>query len=190
MRESKYKSAKFVFIAVMGVLLAALVMAPANAAFEKQYSVFSALKSPPEGFSLIVEPNVLLLIDTSGSMTFQMDNDNSTYGDGTKPYKNWTYYGKDKNPGTSTPGTNNLVSDDNHDYHPLLRYIPDNLLPNNTSYFSYDVVTETVTTKEKTKNGAFLSGTDYRLANVECVDSGGEFPSTQNDCRLIWYYKQ
>lgn len=190
MRESKYKSAKYIFIAVMGVLLAALVMAPANAAFEKQYSVFSALKSPPEGFSLIVEPNVLLLIDTSGSMTFQMDNDNSTYGDGTKPYKNWTYYGKDKNPGTSTTGTNNIVSDDNHDYHPLLRYIPDNLLPNNTSYFSYDVVTETVTTKEKTKNGAFLSGTDYRLANGEWVDSGGVFPSTQNDGRLIRYYKQ
>ncbi|GAB1426750.1 hypothetical protein MASR2M17_01760 [Aminivibrio sp.] len=32
-----------------------------------------------------MEPNVLLLIDTSGSMTFRMDSGTSTYGDGTKP---------------------------------------------------------------------------------------------------------
>lgn len=138
MREPKDRSAKFIIIAVMGVLLATLITAPVNAAFEKQYSVFSALKSPPEGFSLIVEPNVLLLIDTSGSMTFQMDNDNSTYGDGTKPYKTWTYYGKDKNPGTSTTGTNNIVSEDNHDYHPLLGYIPHTeIAKTDTSFMNY-----------------------------------------------------
>jgi hypothetical protein len=84
------------------IFLAGLItflIAPASIAFEPQTNVFSAPKNPPAGFSQIVEPNVLLLIDTSGSMTFFMDEDKPTYGDGSKPLGNYQYYGIDKNPG-------------------------------------------------------------------------------------------
>jgi len=74
-----------------------------------------------------VEPNVLLLIDTSGSMAFKMQNDDKTWGDGTRPYfrsstSRGIYYGADNTPGTNVTGNNNASVDFN--YHPLLRFIP------------------------------------------------------------------
>ena len=44
-------------------------------------------KPLPEGYAQSVQPNGLLLLDTSGSMTFRSASDTSTYGDGSKPYK-------------------------------------------------------------------------------------------------------
>jgi type IV pilus assembly protein PilY1 len=134
------------------IFLAGLItflIAPASIAFEPQTNVFSAPKNPPAGFSQIVEPNVLLLIDTSGSMTFFMDNDSSTYGDGTNPCylngSNSLYYGKDSNPGRNTSGNNDPSVDFN--YHPLLREIPTDQISdtndNFTGVFSYKIETKT-----------------------------------------------
>jgi hypothetical protein len=134
------------------IFLAGLItflIAPASIAFEPQTNVFSAPKNPPAGFSQIVEPNVLLLIDTSGSMTFFMDNDSSTYGDGTNPYylngANRRYYGRDSNPGQTTSGNNDPSVDFN--YHPLLREIPTDQIPDTddsyTGVFSYKIETKT-----------------------------------------------
>lgn len=134
------------------IFLAGLItflIAPASIAFEPQTNVFSAPKNPPAGFSQIVEPNVLLLIDTSGSMTFFMDNDSSTYGDGTNPYylngATRRYYGRDSNPGQTTSGNNDPSVDFN--YHPLLREIPTDQIPDTddsyTGVFSYKIETKT-----------------------------------------------
>lgn len=132
------------------IFLAGLItflIAPASIAFEPQTNVFSAPKNPPAGFSQIVEPNVLLLIDTSGSMTFFMDNDDSTFGDGSKPLGNYQYYGIDKNPGPQTTGTNNIVSSENQNYHPNLGYIPESLISSlDNSYKDYLAYDEKETT--------------------------------------------
>lgn len=74
-----------------------------------------------------VEPNVLLLIDTSGSMTRKMKYDDFTYGDGTRPFisanTKTIYYGMD-----SDKDNNDASIDFN--YHPLLRFIPSAELTN------------------------------------------------------------
>src|SRR6056297_1835136 len=97
-------------------------------------------KNVPLGFQegFMLEPNVMLLLDTSGSMTFRTEDDTSTRGDGTRPafhrgynghgsrIGGYNYYidgynvGRDSNIGDS--GNNNDPSDPNN-YHPLLRYI-------------------------------------------------------------------
>jgi len=87
--------------------------------------IFTPFYKPvPPLFENNIQPNVLLLIDTSGSMTFNMTNDNTTYGDGSKPvdygfYNNSTqfYYGRDTESGNNDPGAE-------HNYHPALKYIP------------------------------------------------------------------
>lgn len=79
-----------------------------------------------------VEPNVLLLIDTSGSMAFRMEDDDKTWGDGTRPYKkpgtnNWgIYYGFDneKHPDSKKRNNDNNDASSDYNYHPLLRFIP------------------------------------------------------------------
>jgi len=145
------------------IFLAGLItflIAPASIAFEPQTNVFSAPKNPPAGFSQIVEPNVLLLIDTSGSMTFFMDNDDSTFGDGSKPLGNYQYYGIDKNPGPQTTGTNNIVNSENQDYHPNLGYIPETIIPPSDNsykdYLAYDEkeTTHTVVTWRRVLNSS------------------------------------
>lgn len=150
MRKLITKKMRFMKLITFGILLATFLIAPVFAGSDDSKSVFSAPKSPPEGFSLIVEPNVLLLLDTSGSMTFFMDNDDKTGGDGSKPYGNYKYYGKDKNPGPVTEGTNNIVDEENNNYHPKLGYIPDITEDNvygisredgtHTQYFAYDEI--------------------------------------------------
>lgn len=176
MRDWKSRSTKYKLYALIVALLAVVCITPADAAFKEQYSVFSALKSPPEGFSLIVEPNVLLLIDTSGSMTFHMEDDYTTYGDGTKPYKG-IYYGKDKNPGKKTDGTNNIVSEDNHNYHPLLDYVEE-IGSDDYSYIDYLAYDELDTThtiinwRRATKNEMINIPSGNADIQYQCVTDG------------------
>jgi len=69
-----------------------------------------------------LQPNVLLLIDTSGSMTFGPENDVSTYGDGSRSVdyhfsRPQFYYGHDLL-------SNNNDPSETGNYHPNLLYIP------------------------------------------------------------------
>ena len=84
------------------------------------------LFSFPKEIRVKVESNVLMLLDTSGSMSFQLDSDAPTWGDGSRPEKNGStirarYFGKDKNPGINQDDNNDTSIDFN--YHPNLRYI-------------------------------------------------------------------
>jgi type IV pilus assembly protein PilY1 len=91
------------------------------------YGAESALHPFAKSEKAKVEPNVLLLIDTSASMVFRMDNNDSRWGDGTKPVINgankYIYYGKDNNPGKNIVD-NNYAGEDKTYYHPNLRFIP------------------------------------------------------------------
>lgn len=187
----KNKSKRAFLFPVLWSLLAIILLTAGSSAvfadFTPKTDLFSAEKDTPLGFTNLVEPNVLLLIDTSGSMAYRMRSSTSTYGDGTNPYNfggstTYNYFGADQNTGRNTTGNNDASVD--YNYHPLLRYIPEELLPSTKSYFSYDVVTETVTSQEKTKDDAFLSGTDFRLADGEAVDN---WFTTISDGRLIRY---
>ena len=75
--------------------------------------------------SFTEEPNVLILLDTSGSMNYRLDKDETTHGDGSKPLvqgKNtYRYFGKDKDPGENRTGNNDVRGD--YNYHPNLVYI-------------------------------------------------------------------
>ncbi|MFY9430420.1 MAG: PilC/PilY family type IV pilus protein, partial [Acetomicrobium sp.] len=79
-------------------------------------------KPLPEGYAQSVQPNVLLLLDTSGSMTFTSASDTSTYGDGSKPYRYgdsiYRYFGRDRESSNNNP-------DRPYNYHPNLVYIDD-----------------------------------------------------------------
>ena len=163
---------------VFGYLLAgsvvmSLMLSLAFAADEPPTTVFSASKTPPAGFSQLVEPNVLLLIDTSGSMTFAMDGD-YTYGDGSNPYsfKNKQFYF-----GRDTDESNNVSSDD---YHPGLgRYIHKDHLPENPGAY-LDFVTSSETISKDNSVSPFKDG-DYKLADGT-FQVGYSYPS---DGRLI-----
>lgn len=106
------------------------VPSPASA-FTPKTELFPGTKGSPVGYTNLVEPNVLLLIDTSGSMTFRMRNDTSTYGDGSSPYGGQSYLGRDLD-----SSNNDLAGE--YNYHPLHGYIPVDELPGNTSYLAYD----------------------------------------------------
>ncbi len=89
------------------------------------------------------DPNVLILLDTSGSMNFRLDKDESTHGDGSRPLKyGWStyrYFGKDNYPGQNTTGNNDVRGE--YNYHPNLKYIRDEDLtgittPDRDKYFS------------------------------------------------------
>ena len=85
--------------------------------------IFPSYSKPiPPLYQNSVQPNVLLLLDTSGSMTFGPENDVTTYGDGTKPVSyNFPspqfYYGQDLD------GNNNDPQGP-YNYHADLKYIP------------------------------------------------------------------
>lgn len=81
------------------------------------------LKPIPSLSDTNLQPNVLLLLDTSGSMTFNMKDDETTYGDGSKPVKygfgeTQFYYGVDLSPDNNDPGVGS-------NYHPNLKYVPE-----------------------------------------------------------------
>ena len=84
--------------------------------------IFTPFYKPvPPLFENNIQPNVLLLIDTSGSMTFNMFDDNSTNGDGSGPVTYGFsgpqfYYGRDTDDSNNDPGGE-------HNYHPGMKYI-------------------------------------------------------------------
>jgi type IV pilus assembly protein PilY1 len=84
--------------------------------------VFTPYYKPiPTLYDTSMQPNVLLLLDTSGSMTFNMQDDESTYGDGSKPVtygfsSPQFYYGKDTDPSNNDPNVE-------RNYHPNLKYV-------------------------------------------------------------------
>lgn len=166
MKNKSDRSFRFpAFLGLALLLTVILSTQSAYGAFTAKTDLFSADKDTPLGFTNLVEPNVLLLIDTSGSMAYRMRSSTSTYGDGTNPYNfggstTYNYFGADQNSGRNTTGNNDASVD--YNYHPLLRYIPEEILPSNTSYFSYDVVTETGERWENSRDGGFLPD-GYRL---------------------------
>lgn len=135
-----------VFRILIVIFLLSIGSSAVFAEFAPKTDLFSADKDTPLGFTNLVEPNVLLLIDTSGSMAYRMRSSTSTYGDGTNPYNfggstTYTYFGRDQNYGNNKTGNNDASVD--YNYHPLLRYIPTSIISDEdsgyTSYFSYDL---------------------------------------------------
>ncbi|MCF4150387.1 hypothetical protein L2W58_01020 [Dethiosulfovibrio sp. F2B] len=95
--------------------LSSLFLSPFVAAASDLPSVF---KPVPEEYSTPVPPNVLLLIDTSGSMLFDLEGD-TTHGDGSKPFSDQYYYGRDTDPGNNDPDDGSLS------YYPPVTYLSD-----------------------------------------------------------------
>jgi len=90
----------------------------------------SALQPFAKSEKAKVEPNVLLLIDTSASMEEWIKSRTptdytSTFGDGTKPYGGYRFFGKDVD---SSNNAMNDIGSNTYNYHPLLRYIPQTYL--------------------------------------------------------------
>ena len=83
----------------------------------------SCNKPLPEGYAQSVQPNVLLLLDTSGSMTFLSGSDESTYGDGSKPYYGQKYFGIDRCKIFDDGDTSNNDPNTAFNYHPNLTFI-------------------------------------------------------------------
>ena len=136
---------------IAAILLALLVATISYAAISSgdpaSKPLASFFKPIPSGLSDTLQPNVLLLLDTSGSMTFRMDSGSDTYGDGSKPFTHGTqteyYYGRD------VDSTNNSPSSE-YNYHPNLTYVPQSELNNLNSY---------------QKNWLGRSGTSYLYPN-------------------------
>ena len=82
-------------------------------------------KPLPEGYAQSVQPNVLLLLDTSGSMMYLSGSDTSTYGDGSKPYYGQKYFGIDRCKISGDGDTSNNDPNTAFNYHPNLVYIDD-----------------------------------------------------------------
>jgi len=115
-------------------------------------------KPLPEGYAQSVQPNVLLLLDTSGSMTFTSASDTSTYGDGSKPYKYgnnvYRYFGCDLDSSNNDPTKP-------FNYHPNLVYIDDADLPNEHQYYIDQYFDQ--------YNGRYLYPNDSRMYKLKLV---------------------
>jgi len=134
---------KRVFVAVAVLAFIAFVPLEVLPQAAGEAPVLPSCNKPlPEGYAQSVQPNVLLLLDTSGSMMYLSGSDTSTYGDGSKPYygkytgyyyvdwgwwgwweygttTGWQrYFGKDVDPTNNDPNTA-------FNYHPNLVYIDD-----------------------------------------------------------------
>jgi len=111
----------FVAVAVLAVIAFVPLEVLPQAAGEAPV-LPSCNKPLPEGYAQSVQPNVLLLLDTSGSMMYLSGSDTSTYGDGSKPYKYdnkiYRYFGRDRESSNNNP-------DGPYNYHPNLVYIDD-----------------------------------------------------------------
>ncbi len=82
-------------------------------------------KGLPEGFGRALDPNVILLVDTSGSMTYDTKDGTYTHGDGGIPtlLKDGSSWERvSVNFGRDTDDSNNSPWDVNN-YHPQLRYM-------------------------------------------------------------------
>jgi type IV pilus assembly protein PilY1 len=112
----------FVMMAVACVVIVLGLFAAFSQADTNTVVLPSCSKPLPEGYTQSVQPNVLLLLDTSGSMMYRSDSDTSTYGDGSKPYKYnnnvYRYFGRDLDSSNNNPNTA-------YNYHPNLVYIDD-----------------------------------------------------------------
>lgn len=174
-----------VFRSLIVIFLLSIGSSAVFAEFAPKTDLFSADKDTPLGFTNLVEPNVLLLIDTSGSMLWGMKSSTNTYGDGTNPFtiagSRKYYYGRERD------SSNNDSSYD-YNYHPLLKYIPDNLLPNNTTYFAFDLETQPLDDPIKTKDDSSFPE-DFRLADGERVGDRFKY-ETFSDGRLIKFYQR
>jgi len=132
---------KRVFVAVAVLAFIAFVPLEVLPQAAGEAPVLPSCNKPlPEGYAQSVQPNVLLLLDTSGSMMYQSGSDTSTYGDGSKPYygKYTGYYYVDRGRrgrweyGTTTGWQRYFGKDVDHtnndpntafNYHPNLVYI-------------------------------------------------------------------
>lgn len=158
---------------------------PANA-YPWDPMMCSFEKEIPIGFSeeYMLPPNVLLLIDTSGSMTFIPGHDGEseggwTLGDGSRPLcvkevnGNWRggndaiYFGKDMYSSNNDP-------EDINNYHPLLTYINDDLSDINPDI---DDLSSVITVTQDIFSG--LSNKDSYFAS----DSNGNY-LYPNDSRM------
>jgi len=108
-------------------------------------------KLAPLGFGRMLQPNVLMLLDTSGSMTFRTYSNSSTYGDGSRPYSSQYYYGRDVDSSNNDP-------DVDYNYHPEMTYIRDEELPSyNRNYLGGD------------STSGYLHPNDSRLYQLKLV---------------------
>ena len=113
----------FVLVAVAFVIIVAGQLGILPQAAAEPPVLPSCNKPLPEGYAQSVQPNVLLLLDTSGSMMYRSESDTSTYGDGSKPYKYnnnvYRYFGCDLDSSNNDPSTA-------YNYHPNLTFIDSN----------------------------------------------------------------
>lgn len=112
---------KRVFVAVAVLAFIAFVPLEVLPQAASEEPVLPSCNKPlPEGYAQSVQPNVLLLLDTSGSMMYLSGSETSTYGDGSKPYKYgdniYRYFGRDRESSNNNP-------DGPYNYHPNLVYI-------------------------------------------------------------------
>ena len=139
-----------------------------------------------EGFML--EPNILLLLDTSGSMVFRTEDDDPTRGDGSRPafhkgdnghgirhestqwYFDGSYFGRDTNSDNNDPSNPN-------NYHSLLRYIDSTEesadLPQQV-YSATQIVFDELSSTQKnnwfaTDGGRYLFPNDSRMYKLKLV---------------------
>jgi len=116
------------------------------------------VKSIPEGFGQQLQPNVLLLLDTSGSMTYRLTSESETYGDGSRPvtYGGITarYFGWDVDEDNNDP-------DNLDDYHPNLKYISDEDLSGVPEWYLDDYFANGA--------GGYLYPNDSRLYKLKLV---------------------
>lgn len=130
------------------ILLISVLFLPAGSALGSG-SLPSVFKSIPEEYTNPVAPNVLLLIDTSGSMLFNLTGSH-TYGDGSGPFNGQFYYGRDTN------NSNNDPDDGSLSYYPP------------ATYLTQDQVTQLGTNRINRanlsqKNGSYLYPNDSRM---------------------------
>ncbi len=113
--------AKMLFAMGMIAILT-LCSSSLSLAYDEDSILAPLSKTTPLGFGRMLQPNVLMLLDTSGSMTYRTYSQSSTYGDGSRPYSNQYYYGRDVDSSNNDP-------DVAYNYHSQLTYIPDEELP-------------------------------------------------------------
>jgi type IV pilus assembly protein PilY1 len=125
LRKAAAARIRLTVLGLVFIALAVFFFRNASNADTSPIRLASLYKDIPTGFSEEVQPNVLLLLDTSGSMTFRLDRNTSTYGDGTATFDGQQYYGNDVDSSNNDPAGR-------YNYHPNLLYIPTAQLPSSS----------------------------------------------------------
>lgn len=125
LRKAAAARIRLTVLGLVFIALAVFFFRNASNADTSPIRLASLYKDIPTGFSEEVQPNVLLLLDTSGSMTFRLDRNTSTYGDGTATFDGQQYYGNDVDSSNNDPTGR-------YNYHPNLLYIPTAQLPSSS----------------------------------------------------------